>query len=125
MGIFAGLVCLGVALWPMVVLCVALGGFESLYRVDLIALTIIRTLPAYVLTLALMFGAIVLLRVLGTGTAVNAVSRDSATSGGAIGSSVLVHILTVGLSVYLDIVLMRLIGLYYHHFKGRFAYDWG
>ena len=31
----------------------------------------------------------------------------------------------IGLGLYLDVVAMRSIGLYYHHFKGRFAWDWG
>ena len=107
--VFDILVCLGVALWPMVILCVALGGFATVYRMDLLALTILKTLPVYLLTLILMFGAIVLVRVL------------EEMSSGLLASSVLI----IGLTVYVDIVLMRLIGLYYRHFKHRFAWDWG
>jgi hypothetical protein len=29
-----------------------------------------------------------------------------------------------GIGLYLDIVLVRLVGLYYHHFKSRFAWSW-
>ncbi len=107
--VFDILVYLGLALWPMVVLCVALGGFATVFRMDLLALTIIKTLPIYLLTLVLMFGAIVLVQTL------------EKMSSGVLASSVLV----TGLAIYVDIVLMRLIGLYYRHFKRRFAWDWG
>ena len=107
--VFDILVYLGLALWPMVVLCVALGGFATVYRMDLLALTIIKTFPVYLLTLILMFGAIVLVQML------------EEMSSGVLASSVLV----IGLAIYVDIVLMRLIGLYYRHFKHRFAWDWG
>jgi len=33
-------------------------------------------------------------------------------------------VISIGVTVYFDIVLMRLIGLYYHHFKDRFAWSW-
>jgi len=119
---FVVLSCAGIAMWPMVVLCVAIEGFRAVLRVDLIALTIARTFPRYVLTLILMFGAVLLLNVLGTGAAVAGVR--SAPGGGGLGGSIIVPILGTGLRVYLDIVLMRLVGLYYHHSKGRFAFAW-
>jgi hypothetical protein len=118
-GVFVVLLCLGIALWPIVVLCIALGGFDVLYRADLIVLTIVRTFPAYVLTLALMFAAVLLSAVLETG------SKGALAGQGRAGGWALAHVLTVGLGIYFDIVLMRLIGLYYHHFKHRFAFDWG
>lgn len=105
---FSILVCVGAFFWPMIVLCIALGGFETLYRPDLIVSTIIRTFPVYVLTLLLMFGAAFLERAL------------TASAAGASMS----FVISVGVTVYFDIVLMRLIGLYYHHFKDRFAWSW-
>lgn len=122
--VYHTLVYVGLFLWPMVVLCVALGGFGALYRLDLIVRTIIITLPAYVLTLILMFAAIFgqlfLLGLLGGGIAAGA--QPSLTS--LAGRTILIYILAVGVGVYLSIVLMRLIGLYYYHFKHRFAWDW-
>jgi hypothetical protein len=106
---FSILVCVGVFFWPMIILCIALGGFETVYRFDLIVSTIIRTFPVYVATLLLMFGAALLERTLTASTA---------------GVSMW-FVISIGLTVYFDIVLMRLIGLYYHHFKDRFAWSWG
>ena len=106
---FSILVCIGAFFWPMIILCIALGGFETVYRLDLIVSTIIRTFPVYVATLLLMFGAALLERTLTASTA---------------GLSMR-FVISIGLTVYFDIVLMRLIGLYYHHFKDRFAWSWG
>ncbi len=124
---FLVLVGLGIAAWPMIILCVALGGFTSFFRVDLIGLTIMRTVPVYLLTLLLLFGATALdvaLREL--------VSASNAPAAGAgtpvktaVGSSIVIRMATTGIGVYADIVVMRLIGLYYYHFKSRFAWSWG
>ena len=45
--------------------------------------------------------------------------KCGAVSGG------IASLLVVGISLYFEIVAMRVIGLYYHHFKHRFAWDWG
>ena len=122
--IFTALVCMGLFFWPIVVLCVALGGFETLFRVDLIVLTVFKTFPTYLLTLALMFGAIALQQVL-LGAAETGVLGGSTGFGGvAVGNSLLFLVLKAGLESYLSIVLMRLIGLYYYHGKDRFAWSW-
>ena len=107
--VFSILVCVGAFLWPMIVLCIALGGFQTVYRLDLIVSTIIRTFPVYILTVLLMFGAAFLQRTL--------IVSASGVS--------MRFIISAGVTVYFDIVLMRLIGLYYHHFKDRFAWSWG
>jgi len=107
--VFSILVCVGAFFWPMIILCIALGGFETVYRLDLIVSTIIRTFPVYILTLLLMFGAEFLQRTL---------------TASAAGVS-MPFVISVGVTVYFDIVLMRLIGLYYHHYKDRFAWSWG
>lgn len=117
------LFCAGLFSWPMVVLCVALGGFGTVLRVDLMAWTMMRTIPSYLTT------------VMAVGVTVAAKSVIAATVGtavgtgtgfvGAFGSSLFTSILATGAALYLDIVAMRMIGLYYHHFKHRFAWDWG
>jgi hypothetical protein len=106
---FSILVCVGAFFWPMIILCIALGGFETVYRLDLIVSTIIRTFPVYFLTLLLLFGTAFLERMI-----------TASTAGASIGFAIF-----IGVTVYFDIVLMRLIGLYYHHFKDRFAWSWG
>lgn len=106
-----GLFSAGMFMWPMVVLCVALGGFSSLSRLDLIVRTIARTFPVYLLTVGVVFGSYF------AGSAFGGSKSSSAPLiVGALGAVV---------SVYTEIVAMRAIGLYYHHFKHRFLWDWG
>lgn len=123
--VFGVLVCLGLASWPMVVLCVALGGFGTLYRPDLLARTIVKTLPMYALTVALMFGAVVLTGMLAELSTAGTAAPAGPSLSGRIGGAMLGRVLTTAFILYLDIVLMRLVGLYYHHFKTRFVWDWG
>lgn len=122
---FFVLVGLGIAAWPMIILCVALGGFTSFFRVDLIGLTIIKTLPAYLLTLLLVFGATALDVALRELVSTSNAPAAGASVKSAIGSGIVIQVASTGIGVYADIVVMRLIGLYYHHFKGRFAWSWG
>ena len=121
--IFCAMIAIGVILFPMIVLCVSLGGFSCLWRVDLIVLTILRTPAPYLVTLAFILATWVvevLLEVVfsPTGTGV--------TTGGALLASALVQrAIVLTLCIYMDIVGLRLIGLYYHHFKHLFAWNWG
>lgn len=110
------LVCVGVLLWPIILLCVALGGFSTVRRLDLIFQTVFRTLPAYLVTVAMVFGIDGLKHI---------VARTD-TGIGAMASGVLIlSFLGTGLAIYFEIVAMQVIGLYYHHFKHRFAWSWG
>ncbi len=65
------LIYVGLFLWPMVALCIALGGLPSLYRMDLILLTIGKTFPMYSITLVMLYGAVfvqgLLMKVAGAG----------------------------------------------------------
>jgi hypothetical protein len=73
--------------------------------------------------LLLIAGAVVLNELLSTqvGTSPTAAAGTAPPS---IGGRLAMYGLITCLGVYLDIVLMRLIGLYYHHFKRRFAWEW-
>jgi len=109
----------GYFVWPMLVLVVAVGSFGGLVRADLIARTIVRSFPAYLLTVVtvylsrgLQFGAMIALAIL------------SAQSAGT-GSGLLLGALLKAVELYCTIIAMRAIGLYYHHFKHRFAWSWG
>ena len=116
---------LGAAAWPMVILCVVLGGFSCLSRIDLIIKTIFRTLPVYLLTIALMFGAVALSILLSGMATARTPSAAGNSAQGAMSNLILMGIVLKGIGLYLDIVLVRLVGLYYHHFKSRFAWSWG
>jgi hypothetical protein len=120
------LVCAGLFFWPIIVLVLTLGGYECLYRFDLIVATIVRSFPAYLLTIGVVFGATLLEEVLSR--TVFTGMTAAATGGGigtAIGTGLVAHALFVGITLYCNIVMLKAIGLYYHHNKERFAWDWG
>jgi hypothetical protein len=104
----------GIFLWPMVILCVALGGFSAAFRLDLIFATIVRAFLPYLATVGLVYGAMVF--------------ANFATW--FVGSQlqvpqVFAEAIVFGVSLYVNIVSWRVIGLFYHHFKRRFAWSWG
>ena len=59
-----------------------------------------------------------------TAAAVGVLSKAPPSLGGLLTGTFMLTVLLTGIGVYFDIVLMRLIGLYYHHFKHRFAWSW-
>ena len=107
----------GVFFLPIILLVVALGGFGSLLRPDLIFVTIARTFIPYVTTCimaGLAFGVI---------EVCSYVSQTNASLFG--GNQWLLGMVSVVLTVGCWAVAMRCVGLYYHHFKSRFAWSWG
>ena len=106
---------IGLFMWPIIALCIALGGFASLARVDLMFVTVIRTIPAYLLTTAVVFGSMLLSIFL----------RGKIADAGDVTDKTVMQIVAIAVDLYLWIVAMKFIGLYYHHFKRRFAWDWG
>ena len=120
-----GLVVLGFFFWPIIILCIALGGFESIFHVGLIVTTIVTTFPVYLFTVVMVFGAKFLGYVLAGFVATRLSAGEGASVSGWLGSSILVSFVVTGITIYSEIVAMKLIGLYYHHFKHRFAWDWG
>lgn len=110
LSVFVFLYCAGLFFWPILALCVAVGGFETIFRIDLMVVTIFKTLPVYLFTAGAMF-LVAVLQVIGSIVAVR----------GGLGSIAMMLLFTL----YLEIVSLRLIGHYYHHFKKRFAWNWG
>ena len=45
--------------------------------------------------------------------------------GMAVTGRTLWTVLATGVGLYFEIVALRAIGLYYHHYKDRFAWSWG
>ena len=114
---------LAMTLWPMMLLVVAVGGIPGLVRFDLMLLTIIKSFPAYVLVVILAYAGVVGPALL---TAVALAAAAEGTEGaGLIGAALGIGAAFMVLKVYANIVTMRVIGLYYHHFKHRFAWSWG
>jgi len=105
----------------MVVLCIAVGGFSTLYRPDLIVGTVIRTMPGYVTTILLVAATLVLQAVAYSG----GMPWAKPPAGAPVAAfSMKLFFLSAGLHVYMEIVRMRLIGLYYYHCKSKFAWSW-
>jgi hypothetical protein len=110
LSMFIFLYCMGVFFWPILALCVAVGGVESIFRLDLMVLTIFKSLPAYIFTATAMFLTASLQIVL--------IFAD--IEWGILGLFVM-----RGVLLYVELVALRMIGLYYHHFKNQFAWSWG
>ncbi|MFH1747575.1 MAG: hypothetical protein ABIG44_11080 [Planctomycetota bacterium] len=111
----------GLLMWPIFVLVVAGGSTGSLIRFDLMAITIIRSFPAYLVmvgivyaTQAIRVGAVLILQEIDL--------VDSMT--GALGVLGIRASFTL-LTVYATIVAMKAIGLHYHCFKHKYAWSWG
>lgn len=119
-GILVVLLTAGMFLWPMVILCISLGGFSAATRVDLFFITIARTLPVYFLTTAMLYGSYV-----GEDLLSNLLLPTDGSGPTDFLALVARGVVVVAFAVYTNLVAMRAIGLYYHHFKHRFAWDWG
>ena len=101
----------------MLLLVIAIGGFSSVWRIDLIVQTIVRTFLPY-LAVCLLFGGAWALEYKGQELIVR-------VTGGALRGFWLTTVLSALVSAYFGIVGMWIVGLYYHHFKSRFAWSWG
>lgn len=115
--IFSALFWCGLFFWPICMLMAALGGMGCFLRPDLIVKTVARTFLPYLTVCGMTGGAIML----------GQVATDAAQSSGTIfgGSPWVVSVVLGVLNLVCLIVAMRCIGLYYHHFKDRFAWSWG
>lgn len=110
LGILVFLYSAGLFFWPILALCVAVGGFETVFRVDLMILTIFKSLVPYLFTtLAIFFTAVLY--------------YFTVLAAPMLGIAGVICMLPILL--YSEIVALRMIGLYYHHFKKRFAWHWG
>jgi hypothetical protein len=114
-----GLGAFGIFVWPIALMCVAMSGLGALLRIDLLVRAIAATLPAYT-AIFVMVAASMLLPAIITGAVVAAAPAGGAISKGGLA----LEVLASALWVYFTIVTMRLIGLYYLHFKARFPWDW-
>ncbi|NOS99339.1 MAG: hypothetical protein HOP29_01785 [Phycisphaerales bacterium] len=109
-----------VFMWPMAALCISIGGVSTFVRADLMVYTVFRTAGPYAIIWAL------LLLLIGTSWLI---VRLMTTPNAAGTSPILKHplaasVLMAFVFAYAAIVAMKLIGLYYRHFKHRFAWSW-
>lgn len=108
----------GLALRPMLLLVVAVGGVGGLFRLDLMARTIFATFPAYACSVAVVLAA-AMLPAFVAGAGPDMIGARFTGEGAAFTGIV------CAVNVYCTLVAMRVIGLHYHHFKHRFAWSWG
>jgi len=120
----AGYFAVGLFLWPMLMLLLSLAGHNALLRVDLMAATILRSFPAYlviVIVLAvvtLINWAVDILTILMEAGLLK-MTLPKVLSSPNIAFQAVRHFV----ALYFSIVSMRLIGLYYLHNKHRFAFE--
>lgn len=117
--LLVALVVLALFLWPMALMCASMGGLTTLVRIDLIAVTIAKTFLPYALISLLVTASVVLPELI---TVTFATAKTGTGSG--LGTDVVILAISFALKIYFSIVMTRLIGLYYRHFKLRFAWDW-
>jgi len=109
----------GFFLWPMFVLVVAVGGVGGLLRVDLMIRTILNSFPGYLIAVVAVYVSIGVQNI--ADVIVEFFWGQTATVQGTLA----LRAVLVPIEVYFTIVAMRTVGLYYHHFKERFAWSWG
>ena len=105
-----GLLALGLLLWPMLVLALAMGDFKALVRIDAMVATAAQTIPAYLITLLLVYGC--------AATLVFAVVKVPESDTAGIATAALV----LGIRIYTQIAAMRAIGSYYYCYESRFEW---
>ena len=104
----------------MAVLCVSIGGITVFSRADVMVYSVLRTLGPYTVVWILVLINVAVGRYVWQGV-------TTSSSGGA--SLLWRHPPAAGalLSLclaYSSLVAMRVIGLYYRHFRHRFAWSW-
>jgi len=117
LSVLGGLYLAGAFFWPMVLLVVAIGNVPALVRIDLILKTIVKSFPAYLCTVVLVYISLLL--------PVVYMAAGLALTEPSLSGTLVLLFLAQGVEVYATIMAMRVTGLYYHHFKHRFAWSWG
>ncbi len=111
---------IGVFLWPVTILTVAVGDSLRALRPDLIVATVARTLLPYLAVWAMLAVALGLLFL---PKLVGAFGRPGGVpGGGALAGTWVTSVIACVFSGFLLIIIMRILGLYYRHFKDRFAW---
>ena len=109
-----------VIMWPMSILCVSIGGVSVFVRADLMVYSVLSTFVPYTMVWLLLLATggcgYALFKLVATDVA----GRTSLLSRHFLAGVALLAIIMT----FASIVAMRVIGLYYRHFKHRFAWSW-
>lgn len=110
---------LGAVFWPVIVLCVAVGGTLKLSPAVIVRTVIAAPLPyAVICAGVLLAGAMTFLPESEHFADIISDLRSQA----GVGSYLAFVLVTKGINIYAALVAMRIIGLYYRHFKDRFPW---
>ncbi len=110
----------GAFITPMFLLLFSFGAGGMAIRPDLVFLTIIRTIPPYLaMWLMLLLVAFAYLVSMGSGLLATIGLQDIVPNFDALGMAG--PAVAFIIDIYLTLVAMRIVGLYYLHFKNRFA----
>ncbi len=111
---------IGVFFWPIIVVMFALGSVHTLARLDLIVTTILRSILPYLATW-LMLGVVLILFVATTMGSVFARFGVNLAIPDLMSAGIVARVFLEVVQTYLFLVAMRVIGLFYLHFKDRFT----
>lgn len=111
----------GLFFWPIMVLGTAIGGGLPLLSIPVLALTVARTIIPYILVCVL----VALAMTIAIGTQIGFQVLLSSSRGATLSPAapLVFDLLGSVVQAYAWIVAMRLIGLYYRHFKSRFPWQ--
>lgn len=123
--LLATLTILGLFFWPLVLLIILFGGFGSLWRIDLLLVSLGNTLFAYLLTVLLVACSYAGLLLSDWYLSPSLGAMFTASTAGGLFAAVLQRVLVAGIELYAGIFMARVIGLYFRHFGHRLAWDWG
>ncbi len=116
----------GLFVIPIVLLLFSFDSLGMIFRLDLIATTIARSLLPYLaIWLMLLIVIIGMLMASAGGLIANLVLPNFLISASltTVGSGIAIHLALALFSTYLMLVSMRIVGLYYLHFKQRFTME--
>ncbi len=108
----------GILAWPAAILMVSLHGWTAPFHLDMLVLTIVRSLGPYTAIL-LLIGAVIFLDALLLGLLLGGNGTAEGGPSLGFGTSAIAQLI----QSYALIVTMRCIGLYYRHFKHRFPWS--
>lgn len=111
---------LGVFFWPSTILTIAVGDSLGAIRPVLIVRTVVGAFLPYLAIWAMLLAAISLFVAPIAG--ITAGLLDNTRLAGLLGGGWTTYVIASVLAGYLMIVIMRIIGLYYRHFKSDFAW---
>ena len=119
--IWLALLAVGLFFWPMMILTVAINGFSSaVLRFDQLLTSIFKAFPQYLVIWLLLATTV-------AGSWLGIIASASAAAYLGLGSGILTtlisNVLINAAQAYCIIVSMRIIGLFYRHYKTRFAWE--